>query len=110
MKSGSDCKEDAVIHRSRCAVSETTKALKMLGVYQTVVDETGNYECVELEPTQRRELLVFLSELEDLMKTLEDVKSEVARNIEATNRNMNAAAAYRRTGISVRKYAQQGRH
>jgi hypothetical protein len=109
MKSGSDCKEDAVIHRSRCAVSETTKALKMLGVYQTVVDEQGNCERVELEPTQRRELLVFLSELEELMKELEDVKSEVARDIEKTNRNVTAAAAYRSTGVSVRKYARQGR-
>ena len=110
MKSRSDCKEDAIIHRSRCAVSETTKALKMLGVYQTVVDETGKYERVELEPTQRRELLVFLSELEELMKSLENIKSEVARDIEAANRNTSAAAAYRRTGVAVRKYTQQGRH
>lgn len=110
MKSKSECKEDAVIHRSRCAVSEATKSLKMLGVYQTVVDEAGNYRRVELEPAQRRELLVFLSELEELTKSLENIKFEVSRGIEAANKNTSAAAAYRRTGISIQKYAQQGKH
>lgn len=102
--------EDAAIHRSRCAVAEATAALKRLGLYQLVTDEKGGYKTVELAPEQRRELLVFLSELDELMKGLDSMKAELARNIEQTNVNMNASAAYRHIGKVLRKSLHQVKH
>ncbi len=102
--------EDAVIHRTRCAVADAVEGLKMLGLYEMVKAGPGNYVAVDLDPAQRRELLVFLSTLDDLMGRLEGMKADIARDIERTRVNMNASAAYARTGVSLRKYARPGRH
>lgn len=110
MRTERESAEDAVIHRSRCAVAEATAALKRLGLYQLVTDERGGYKSVELAPEQRRELLIFLSELDELMKGLDSMKAELARSIEQTNHNMGASAAYRRVGKVLRKSLHQVRH
>lgn len=102
--------EDAVIHRTRCAVANATEALKMLGLYEMVKSEPGCYAAVKLDPSQRRDLLVFLSELDELTKCLKGMKADLATDIERTRVNMNASAAYRRTGVSLRKYARPGQH
>jgi hypothetical protein len=103
-------KEEVVIHRSRCVVTEVTRELKILGLHQVVPDKSAGFKAVDLDPDQRRSLLVFLSELEEHVKILNILQSELARDIEETNRNMNAAATYQRTGTALRKYSQQGRY
>lgn len=110
MRAEHESAEDSVIHRSRCAVAEATAALKRLGLYQLVADAKGGYKTVDLAPEQRRELLVFLSELDELMKGLDSMKAGLARNIEQTNRNMSASAAYRHVGQVLRKLPRQAKH
>lgn len=99
--------EEAAIHRTRCAVSEVVNGLKALGLYELVPAGSGKFKPVQLDGAQRRSLLVFLSELEEHVKTLEAFKSDLARDIEFANRHMNAASAYSRTGLSVKKGARQ---
>jgi hypothetical protein len=44
------------------------------------------------------------------MKGLDSMKAELARNIEQTNGNMNASAAYRHIGKVLRKSLHQVKH
>ena len=110
MKETRNRKEDAAVHRSRCVVTEVTRELKTLGLHQVVPDKSGRFNTVDLDPAKRRGLLVFLSELEEHVKILNILQSELARDIEETNRSMNAAATYQRAGMALKKHSQQGRH
>jgi hypothetical protein len=110
MKGDRERNEDAAIHRSRCAVAEATAGLKRLGLYQMTADGQGGFTAVELDPAQRRELLVFLSELDELVKGLDAMKAELARDIQRTNNNMSASAAYRHVGTVLRQSRRQSKH
>lgn len=109
MRAERESEEDAVIHRSRCAIAGAVARLKTLGLYGMVDDGAGRYAAVDLDPAQRRELLVFLSEFEELVGRLDRMKAELARDIERTSGTMNASATYQRTGASLRRYSRQGR-
>lgn len=99
--------EEAAIHRTRCAVSEVLHGLKALGLYEMMPAGPGKFKPARLDRAQRRDLLVFLSELEEHVKALEAFKNDLARDIEAADRHMNAASAYRQTGLSLKKSARQ---
>lgn len=99
--------EERAIHRTRCAVSEVLSGLKAFGLYEMAPAGPGKFKPVRLDPAQRRGLLVFLSELEEHVKTLEAFKNDLAHDIEFANRSMSAASAYSRTGLSVKKSARQ---
>lgn len=99
--------EEKAIHRTRCTVSEALNGLKALGLYEMMPAGPGKFTPVRLDPAQRRSLLMFLSELEEHVKTLEAFKNDLARDIEVADRHMNAASAYSRIGLSVKKSARQ---
>lgn len=99
--------EREAIHRTRCAVSEAVAQLKVMGLHQMAPDHTGKLRPVELDPRQRRELLVFLAELEDLVGVLESFKRDLAQNIEFANRSLNAVSAYRRVGVALKQSARK---
>ncbi len=102
--------EDAAIHRSRGTIAAVIDTLKSLGLYQVVPQGQGQFKHVDLDPAQRRQLLVFLSELEEQVKVLEAFKNDLAQDIERADRNTSAAAAYRQTGQSLKKFARSRRH
>jgi hypothetical protein len=102
--------EEVAIHRTRGTVTEVVEQLKAFGLHEMAPWPGGKPKRVSLDRDQRRSLLVFLSELEEHVKTLEDFTADLARAIEQTNRNMAAASAYRSTGQSVRKFSRRGRH
>lgn len=110
MQSDRERTEDAAIHRTRCAVAEATAGLKRLGLYQMMADGQDGLKAVELDPAQRRELLVFLSELDELMTGLEAMKSALGHDIEQTHNNMSAQAAYRRVGMVLRQSQRHAKH
>jgi hypothetical protein len=99
-------KEETAIHRTRCAVSGVIEGLKIMGFYQMAQDATGRLKPLKLDPQQRRELLIYLSELEELVSVLEKFKSDLARSIEQAGRGLNAASAYHRTGAILKKNAR----
>ena len=100
-------REDKAVHRTRCAISETIAALKTMGVYEVARDASGRLSPVKLDPAQRRGLLVYLSELEELVKILDGFKQDLAQNIEQAVRGSQAASLYQRTGLSLKKKAHR---
>ncbi|MBI1203233.1 MAG: hypothetical protein GC182_12045 [Rhodopseudomonas sp.] len=110
MKTDHERDEDAAIHRTRCAIAEATAGLQRLGLHQMVADGGDRFRPVDLDPAQRRELLMFLSELEELVKGLGAMSAALASDIDRTNTNMNAQAAYRRVGMVLRQQQRQARH
>jgi len=99
--------EREALNRTRCAVSAAVAHLKVLGLYQMAPDCAAQLRPVDLDPRQRRELLVFLTELEDLVGVLESFKRDLAQNIEIANRSLNAVSAYRRTGATLKQNARK---
>lgn len=99
--------EEIAIHRARCAVSEVLNSLNTLGVHQLIPAGPEKLKPVHLDPAQRRNFLVLLSELEEHVKTLKAFSSDLARDIEFANRSINAVSAYRQTGLSVKKFTRQ---
>lgn len=99
--------EREAMHRTRCAVSEAVAHLKVMGLYQMAPDGAGTLRPVDLDPRQRRELLVYLAELENLVGVLESFKEDLSRNIERANRSLNAASAYHRTGVTLKRGARK---
>lgn len=95
--------EREAVHRTRCAVSEVLARLKVLGLHQMAPDHAGKLRPVDLAPRQRRELLIYLNELEDLAGVLESFKQDLARNIELANRSLNAVSVYHRNGATLKK-------
>lgn len=98
--------EKNALHRTHCAVGEVVARLKVMGLYQMTQDQAGNVRPVDLDPRQRRDLLVYVSELEDLVQVLEGFKRDLARDIDLANRGMNAVSVYRRAGTSLTKSAR----
>jgi len=101
--------EDLAIHRSRCAVTGVIDQLRTLGLYETVIGADGKPQAVKLDPDRRRNLLVFISELEEHVKALEHFKADLANSIERANSNMAAVSAYQTTSRTVRSHARNGR-
>ncbi|MCK9915621.1 hypothetical protein MXD81_41335 [Microbacteriaceae bacterium K1510] len=109
MKHGDDTERDEqeAMHRTRCAISEVLARLKVMGLHQMAPDRTGKLRPVDLDPQRRRELLIYLSELEDLAGVLESFKQDLARNIELANRSQNAVSVYHRNGATLKKSARK---
>jgi len=99
--------EQGAMHRTRCAISEVIARLKVMGVHQMAPDRTGKVRPVDLDPRQRRELLVYVAELEDLVGVLESFQQDLARNIELANRGLNAVSVYHRNGATLNKNARK---
>lgn len=103
-------RESRAVHRMRCAVSEATAELMTMGLYEVVRDPSGTLKPVKIDPTQRRKLLVYLSELEELMKVLDGFKLDLAQAIERASRSTEAVMTYQRAAMTLKDVARRQTH
>lgn len=102
--------ETKVIRRTSHALAEVTARLRALGLYGVDIDSNGRSVPSTITAESRRELLIFLSELEEMVKEMETFASDLASSIATHDRNQDAVAAYRQTGAAYRQYRRQGKH
>jgi hypothetical protein len=102
--------EEEAIRRTNGTLAAVTERLRMLGLHQVAFDGTGHCTPVRLDAERRRELMIFVSELEELKRLMDGFSTALMRDIERHDRTSSAAAAYRTTGQSVRKFGRQDRH
>lgn len=102
--------ERKVAQRTSRALADVTARLRMLGLYGVNIDDGGRCAPAKVSPEHRRELLVFLSELEETVKEMEAFAADIAASIARHDRNQDAAAAYRQTGAAYRQFKRLGRH
>lgn len=102
--------ERKVIQRTSHALAEVTARLRMLGLYGVDIGDDGHCARAKVSAESRRELLIFLSELEEMVKEMEAFASDIASSIAMHDRNQDAVAAYRQTGAAYRQYRRKGKN
>lgn len=99
--------EDAAMRRTTHVMAAVTSRLRVLGLYGV---DSGSKEAAAITPESRRELLVFLSELEEAVKIMQSFADDLASNITQHNRRHSAAAAYIQTSVACRQYGRRRGH
>lgn len=106
----SDGAQRAVMQKTSHALAAATARLRTLGLHDVDVQGDGRSIAAGVSAQHRRELLVYLSELEETVKQLEVFAADIASEIAGRDRNRNAAAAYQKTGVTYRDFRRKCRH
>lgn len=98
--------EEETIRRTTHIVADATRTLRALGLVGIADDAAIS----SISTQSRRELLMFLSELEEVVRLMQGFADRLAANISQHDRSRDAVAAYAQMGAARRQYGRRRGH